>query len=235
MNDEIEWVVPPSLVRNLEKVPTDRPVVLLLRHSVRGPLPLGDAGNHVPITEAGWGIARELGRTLGCRLKSLHSSPVPRCLQTAQALKEGANVCTDITENRLLGDPGVYVLDGRAAWNNWETLGHEEVMRHLVSESDSLPGMARPDEAARFLAYRMLTLAGDTPGLHVFVTHDSLITPTVARLQGVHHCRSDWPWYLEGALFWWGAEGVHIAYRERESINKRCRLRDLNERDELSW
>lgn len=53
MNDEIEWVVPPSLVRNLEKVPTDRPVVLLLRHSVRGPLPLGDAGNHVPITEAG--------------------------------------------------------------------------------------------------------------------------------------------------------------------------------------
>lgn len=235
MSDEIKWVIPPSLVRNLESIPIDRPVVLLLRHSVRGPLPLGDAGNSVPITEAGWSIAREFGQTLGARLKTLQSSPVPRCVQTAQALKDGAGVHTDITKNRLLGDPGVYVLDGESAWNNWVTLGHEEVMRHLVSESDALPGMARPDESARFLVHHMLSLAGKTPGLHVFVTHDSLITATVARLQGVHHGPSDWPWFLEGALFWWGAEGLHVAYRESEILNRRGRLCELNESEVIEF
>jgi len=235
MSDEIEWVIPPSLIRNLESVPTDRPVVLLLRHSVRGPLPLGDAGNNVPITEAGWNIARELGQMLGARLKTLHSSPVPRCVQTAQALKDGAAVHIVIRTNRLLGDPGVYVLDGESAWTNWVTLGHEEVMRHLVSESDALPGMAKPDESARFLVHHMLSMAGETPGLHVFVTHDSLITATVARLQGARHGPSDWPWFLEGALFWRDSKGVHVAYRESESLNRRARLCELNESEVIEF
>jgi len=235
MKDEINWVVPPTLLGNLEKIPADRPVALLLRHSVRGPLPLGDAGNAVPLTEAGWNIARELGARLGERLKTLQSSPVPRCIQTAQALKDGAKVCANISNNSLLGGPGIYVLDGGTAWNNWVTLGHEGVMKHLVSEKDALPGMARPDEAARFLVNHMLTLAGNSPGIHVFVTHDSLITPTVARLQNAHHGPSDWPWFLEGALFWRSSEGVHVAYRETEHLNTRNGLCGLNESDVIEF
>lgn len=235
MKDEINWVVPPTLLRNLEKIPADRPVAMLLRHSVRGALPIGDAGNAVPLTETGWDIARELGGRLGKRLKTIHSSPVPRCIQTAQALKDGANVCINISTNRLLGGPGIYVLDGDAAWSNWETLGHEGVMKHLVSENDALPGMARPDEAARFLVNHMLSLAGDTPGLHIFVTHDALITPTVARLQRAHHGPSEWPWFLEGALFWWSTEGVHIAYRETECLNARGQLCELNESEVIEF
>lgn len=220
MSKEIEWIIPPSLLRNLEKAPIDQPVVLLLRHSVRGPLPLGDAGNCVPITEAGWRIALELGRKLGPNLQTLHSSPVPRCLQTAQALREGAGLDTGILESRLLGDPGVYVLDSESAWNNWKTLGYEEVMRHLVSEDEALPGMARPDEAAWLLVHHMLFSAGDRSGIHVFITHDILITATVARLQGTHHGPSDWPWFLEGALFWRSKQGVCVAYRESEHLTK---------------
>lgn len=224
MSEEIDWIIPPSLLRNLESAPTDRPVVLLLRHSVRGPLPIGDAGNGVPITEAGRCIARELGGKLGACLRSLHSSPVPRCVQTAQALREGADVDIGISENRLLGDPGVYVLDRGLAWNNWERLGHEEVMRHLVSEDEALPGMARPDEAARLLVNHMLSAIGDSNGLHLFITHDSVITATVSRLQGTHHGPSDWPWFLEGALIWRSEEGVRISYRECEVLNQTDRF-----------
>lgn len=235
MKGEINWFVPPTLLRNLEKVPVDRPVAMLLRHSVRGELPPGEAGNAVPLTEAGWDIARELGATLGRRLKTLQSSPVPRCVQTAQALKDGAKVCANISTTSLLGNPGIYVLDGDSAWRSWETLGHGGVMNHLVSENEALPGMARPDEAARFLVNHMLTLAGEEPGIHVFVTHDALITPTVARLQGTHHGPSDWPWFLEGALFWRSSEGVHVAYRETEHLNTRNRLCELSESDVIEF
>jgi broad specificity phosphatase PhoE len=225
MSDELEWTIPPSLLRNLENAPVDRPVMVLLRHSVRGPLPIGDVGNHVPLTETGWRIARELGQKWGTRLRTLHSSPVRRCIQTANALKEGAGVDTGITESRLLGGPGVYVLDGEVAWNNWEALGHEAVMRHLVSEDEALPGMTRPDEAARCLTRHMLAAAGESNGLHVFVTHDSLVTATVARLQGRPHGPSDWPEFLEGALLWWSEEGLRVRYRDSEHLTEMDGLR----------
>lgn len=214
MSEGIDSSIPLSLIRDIADAPTDRPVVLLLRHSARDPLPDGEVGNDVPITLSGKHCAEELGRKLGARIRSLHSSPVPRCIQTANALREGASVELDIVVSRLLGDPGVYVLDGDLAWANWEKLGHEEVMRHIVSESDPLPGMAQSDEAAQLLLGHMLTSAGNASGLHLFITHDSVITATVSRLQGIPHGPSDWPCFLEGALFWRTEKGVLVVYRK---------------------
>lgn len=213
------WEVPTSLLRNLEQIPVDLPVALLLRHSVRDEIPPGETGNEVPITKAGKDIALKLGQKLGARLKSLHSSPLSRCVQTAEALRLGAGVDARIAESRLLGGPGGYVLDGHLAWSNWETLGHEGVMRHLVAEKKALPGMAQPDEAARFLVQSMLSSADGAPGIHVFVTHDILVTATVARLQGVRHEPADWPLFLEGALFWRSKLGVHVVYRDSAHID----------------
>lgn len=91
-------------------------------------------------------------------------------------------------------------------------------MAHLVSSDEPLPGMARSDEAARFLVQHMLAVANDTPGIHVFVTHDSLVTATAARLLNQPIWKDDWPWYLEGAFFWRDEDGLHTAYRDFEGI-----------------
>jgi broad specificity phosphatase PhoE len=210
----IDWQIPPSVLAHLERVPRDQAVTLLLRHSVRDQLPPGEAGNVLPITSVGRQLARELGERLRGRLRTLHASPLLRCIQTAEALREGADTDYPIIPDHLLGDPGAFVLDGRLAWSNWEQLGHESVMRHLVSEAEALPGMARPDEAARFLVQHMLAVASDEPGVHAFVTHDSVVTATAARMLGRALGRDDWPWYLEGALFWRDPRGVAIAYRD---------------------
>lgn len=214
----VQWQIPPSVQRLLERAPTDRAVVVLLRHSVRDDLPPGDAGYVLPITDVGRRLALELGGLLGSRLRTLHASPLLRCVQTAEALAEGAGVPLAVVPNRLLGDPGVFVLDGRRAWANWERLGHEGVMRHLVIETTALSGMARPDEAARFLVQSMFGAAASRPGVHVFVTHDSLVTATAARLLGRPLGLDDWPWYLEGAFFWPSEDGVHAAYRDDMAI-----------------
>lgn len=216
---DIQWQIPPSVLRLLQRAPADRPVVVLLRHSVRDDLPSGDAAYVLPITEVGHRLAVELGGLLGSRLRTLHASPLVRCVQTAQALAEGARVPLSVVPNRLLGDPGVFVLDGRRAWTHWEQLGHENVMRHLVNETTALSGMARPEEAARFLVCSMLAEAKGRPGVHVFVTHDSLITATAARMLGKALGPNDWPWYLEGACFWETDEGVVSAYRGDEALH----------------
>lgn len=228
---EIQFLIPPSVLRHLDDTPRDQPVVLLLRHSVRDYLPPGDAGYTLPITEVGRRLAAELGAMLRGRLRTLHASPLLRCVQTAEALRAGAEIDLSISPDRLLGDPGVFVLDDRAASSTWERLGHERVMECLVTDAPPEPGLARADEAARFLVHHMLTVAGDVPGVHVFVTHDSLVTATAARLLGLPLGVGDWPWYLEGAFFWRSSDGLHTAYREHRDCRNSGPLCGLVEGD----
>ena len=213
-----DWQIPPSVESWLRSAPRDGPVVVLLRHSVRDDLPPGDAGYTLPITEEGQRLARELGERLRGRLRTLHASPLPRCVQTAEAIRDGACAELAVVADRLLGDPGVYVIDDQGAWANWRRLGHPGVMQHLVGETNALPGMARPDEAARYLVHRMLAVADKEPGIHVFVTHDSLVTATAARTLGRPLGVGDWPWYLEGAFFWRDGNGVSTGYRHERGF-----------------
>lgn len=191
---------------------------MLMRHSVRNHLPAGEAGNAVPITDEGRCLALAMGKMVSSPLRRIHTSPVLRCVQTAAALNVGAATNHEIVPDRLLGDPGVYVLDGQLAWSNWERLGHDGVVQHLVTSSEALPGMARPDEAAQLLVRHMLATAGGEPGLHGFITHDTLVMATAARLLGKPLGKADWPWYLEAAFFWKSDAGVHVVYREYEGV-----------------
>ena len=225
----MHWRIASWMVPTLDQAPRDRPVVLLLRHSVRGDLPPGDAGYTLPITDIGRKLGHELGGILGDRLRTLHASPILRCVQTAEVLREGAAAYCPVVRDRFLGDPGVYVLDERAG-QAWAERGHDSVMANLVSDADPFPGMARADEAARFLVQHMLAAASDAPGIHVFVTHDSLVTATAARLLKQPLGKGDWPWYLEGAFFWHAEDGLHTAYRDFEAVrNNREPLCPLEE------
>lgn len=211
---DIHWVVPSSTCTWLDKIPSERPVAMLVRHSVRGPLPPADAGYSVPITDVGHRLAVELGRKLRGRLRRVHASPMRRTMQTAERIAEGAERETAVEIDRMLGDPGAFALDSRAS-ATWAELGHEEVMRHLVYGDDVLPGCADAEAAARALVQHMLAKSDGPPGVHAFVTHDSIVTATAARLLGEALTKQDWPWYLEAAFFWEEGGAVHVGYRER--------------------
>ena len=213
MSDAVDWRIPPSLLRGLKSAPVDRPVAILLRHSVRFGIPPGEAGNDVPLTDVGRRLALELGELLKDRLRSLRSSPVGRCVETAQLLANGAGLQIPVKHDTLLGSPGAYVLDGRAAWRNWQTLGHDGVMAALETGEGHLVGMARPEQAARYLAQHMLASIRGEPGVHIFVTHDSLVGATAARLLNTEVGRAGWPWCLEGAFLWDAEAGPVFSYR----------------------
>lgn len=216
MTAAVEWQLPPSVLHWLSAVPDDAPVAMLVRHSVRPALPPGDAAHAVPITEVGVRLARRMGELLGPRLRSVRTSPLLRCVQTAEAVRQGSGADVAIKRDRLLGDPGVYVLDDVRAGRLWKELGHEGVMANLVANDEALPGMAVPELAARFLVQHMLAAAPE-PGLHLFVTHDSLVTATAARLLGEPLGRDAWPWYLEAAFFWRAGGALKVAYRSHRT------------------
>lgn len=129
----------------------------------------------------------------------MHASPVRRCVETAESLVEGAGAEAAVVEDRHLGHPGVYVQEGPEAWSTWRSLGHERVMAHLVA-GDHLVGLNDPVPASRRLVSHMRTTAGGRPGVHVFVTHDSLVITAAAHVLGVALGKADWPWYLEALV-----------------------------------
>ena len=105
-------------------------------------------------------------------------------------------------------------------------------MQQLAADdNEALDGMARPREAARFLVHHMLHAAGTRPGIHVFVTHDSLITATIARVIEKSLERKDWPWYLQGAFIWQQAQHLSVLYRSHAKRNialPLCKLVDTD-------
>lgn len=207
--------IPSSTLEVLNEIPKDRPVALLLRHAERAAISPDDVGNDVPITQNGSTTAHELGAYLKGRLKTLRTSPVLRCVQTAEWIRHGAEGELEICHDRFLGDPGIFVENPELAWTNWQTMGNEGVMHHMANSDRALPGMAHPEKAARQLVSHMLEVAKEEPGLHVFVTHDVLLSATAARMLGAE-ASNPCPQFLEVAGFWYDTSALIAVYRSHK-------------------
>lgn len=168
----------------------------------------------IGLTEAGTAAARRLGAALGERIQSITTSPVARCRATALMMGEGADRRIEVSDHPLLGAPGAFVADGDVAWENWQRMGNEGVIAHLMASSEPLPGMHPPELAARRLLALLSTALDHEAGLHLFVTHDAVLAPLVARTLGHPLERAQWPGFLE-AMMLWREDGELVAqYRE---------------------
>lgn len=204
--------VPAHTLRAVLDAPPGVPTILLVRHADRGPIPPGEPGNDLPLVPEGVQRARALGRAIGGRLGVVQSSPVLRCVQTAAAITEGAGRALAIQPDTHLGDPGVYVEQGGMAWEQWQTMGHERVVEHIVA-GVRLPGLADPLPASRRLYAHLLATVAGRAGVHVFVTHDLLVTAAAAHGLGVPLTPSDWPDFLEALVLVVAGDGVTAHYR----------------------
>lgn len=203
---------PAHTLRAVLEAPPGSTTLLLVRHADRGPIPPGEPGNDLPLRPEGVERARALGRAIGGRLGVVQSSPVPRCVQTAAAISEGAGHALAIQHDTLLGDPGVYVEQGGMAWEQWRTIGHERVVEHIVA-GIRLPGLADPLPASRRLYEHLVATAAGQVGVHLFVTHDILVTAAAAHWLGVPLGRADWPDFLEALVLVVADDEVTASYR----------------------
>lgn len=206
----------PAQVPGLPRAtPWDRPVGLLLRHAERPSIAPGESGTELPLTAAGRGAAKAFGAAIAANLRGIFTSPLRRCRETATSICDGARVAPLAVDDRHLGDPGVFVGDAGLAWTNWQDLGHASVVDHLAWSDTPLPGIVPPAQAVRrLLAHMTATLTDAAPGFHLFITHDAILFPTIARTLPAADDRRWWPAFLEAAAVWLDPGGVRFAYRE---------------------
>lgn len=192
----------PDLAPAMALLPSDRPLVLFTRHSVREHAPNGIAGYHLPLTEEGVRLAEEWGRQLRWPLHALHSSPVGRCVDTALALARGAgHDHLEVRHSFNLVEPGCYVHAVGRVGPLFLQLGPLAFAnRHL---QEPLTGILTPEQGAAKLLRHLQEELGPPGSLTVHVTHDTILAAFIYHLLERESLdEDDWPWMLEGAWLW---------------------------------
>ncbi len=177
----------------------DHPWSLLIRHATRPPIPAGSFGNDLLITDEGRRHAMELGGLLQGRLGRLVTSPVLRCVETAQAIRRGAHASARLTTDITLGDPGVWIADGHAVGDAFLKDGPRGVVARQLA-GDAAPGMTPLDLGVTRFLKTLLSTQGGPGQIDVFVSHDAVIAPLLGALLESNNIAEIWPEYLEGTL-----------------------------------
>ena len=107
-----------STLERLSAIRAGADVSLVIRHAEREEIQTGTFGYHVALNAQGISSAQQLGAALSERRNiadiATVSSPVPRCVQTAEAILLSAGCSTGVSTDRRLGDPGAFILEPKS-------------------------------------------------------------------------------------------------------------------------
>ncbi len=187
----------------LGAAPLDRELALVLRHGERGYVGSDGYGNDAPITCRGRTAARWLGRGLASiPPAALMTSPLVRCVQTANALIAGAGWGGPPVCDPRLGGPGPFVVEPDLAGPLFLDLGPRGVVERQLAGAEPPPGMRSTSDGVALLLDLIAPRNENRRGISVFVTHDVVLATLVGSLYGLNVDDFAWPDYLDGLVLW---------------------------------
>ena len=198
----------------LAKAPPGSPVAVVLRHAEREEITSGAFGNDVSLTRHGLDSTHRLGMGLSPRTAGIvKSSPLPRCMQTANAIIAGAGWTTNALPDRLLGNPGPFVEQPELAGQIILDVGINAIVRQQLAEVEPVSGM-RSTSAGVKLVLQELAAALATPGAtSVLVTHDAVLAVLVGYLYHLPVKDFPWPGYLDALVAWPDSDRLRFLWR----------------------
>ena len=206
-----------SILERLSAIRADTDVSLVIRHSEREEIQTGTFGYHVALTAQGISSAQQLGAALAERRNiadiATVSSPVPRCVQTAEAILLSAGCSTGVPTDRRLGDPGAFVLEPEIAGSLFLELPIHEIARRQLQALAPLPGMRRTGDGVAILLDLVAGNLGGEGQLNVHVTHDVILAVLVGSIFRLPLEETGWPGFLEGLLLWRFESSVYASWR----------------------
>lgn len=212
--------LPQSMLQAVELLPAlDTPVILLTRHSLREVVRgIGLAGYDLQLTDDGRLLAQAWGAYLAAQTRrqivACISSPIQRCVDTAQLMIQGADQIhnnnthqIEIVEEKLLVEPGSFVVDIEQAAPYFRKQGAIGFINSFVQ--NALPGMKHPIngvlDVLQLLHHSHLYPRHHlTQGhLSLAVSHDTILAAFIAIISGHSQVEEkDWPQMMEGVFVW---------------------------------
>jgi broad specificity phosphatase PhoE len=174
-------------------------ISLLIRHADRDRIPTGEFGNDALLNETGKERALSFGKSLvNLKINEIFTSPVERCVQTAEYIAKGYGKPLEITKAHELGDPGLHISNAKIAGKFFLTEGFDELY-YRITYNIEIPGIAITEQFNEKMT-AFLTENTKENGITVFVTHDLLIAHYHFSINEKIYPKDDWVKYLGGLI-----------------------------------
>lgn len=213
----------PALLASQGLLPRETPVHLLTRHSIREQPENQFADGSVPLTDEGRELAFAWGEQIERPFGALYTSPIGRCVETAEYMIAGSTAAKTSLVARVpqkttvLVEPGCFVADINLAGPHFFRLGAKGFINTYLS--DRVPGVLTPAAGLSKLATYLHHHQGESGTVAVHVTHDTILAAFVSVLLGKQKIdTADWPWMLEGLWCWFSSEGLHWVWRGEQGV-----------------
>ena len=172
---------------------------LIIRHGDRDKIPQGSFGNEVMLNDDGVRNSIAFGKELSSlKLNKVFTSPIGRCVQTAEAIATGYGSNIEIIETKALGAPGLHISDEKVAGEFFLKHGFDEMYNRFINEME-IPGIPSINEVNSLVSSYITENTNDT-GLTIFVTHDMLIAFYHYSINKKVYTKESWVKYLSGLL-----------------------------------
>ena len=205
---------PVTLLSGGGPVPRGCDAALVFRHAHREDIPPGSFGEDVRLTRQGVEEAERLGELISQRRPGrVASSPVQRCIATAQAISRGAGWSAGVATDWRLGRHGPFVFDPEVCGRLFMDIGISELVRRQLLDIQAPPGMRDTAEGVRILLDFTSQGLGDGGRVNVYVTHDAILAALVGWLFRFPVYEEGWPDFLDGMLLWRRGGRLHCAWR----------------------
>lgn len=175
-------------------------IALLLRHADRDNIPEGTFGNEVQLNEKGKHNALLYGASLvDVKVNRIFTSPIERCVQTAEYITKGYGKSVEIIETTALGAPGLHISDERIAGEFFLEYGFDEMYRRFIKgiEIPGIPSLKELNQRITHFLNENTTKNGKT----LFITHDMLIVFYHYSINGRIYSKDNWVDYMTGLTF----------------------------------
>lgn len=187
------------MIEEIKKHSVDSKLALIIRHADREQIPAGSFGNEILLNEKGINNSINFGRDLKQhKINCIYTSPVERCIQTGQYLKEGYEMELPSHTTKALGDPGLHIADDKLAGEFFLKHTFDEMYRRFML-GEAIPGVP----SAKDFEQKMTAFIKENTvenGLTIFITHDSLIAFYHYCLNRVVYTKENWVNYLSGII-----------------------------------
>jgi broad specificity phosphatase PhoE len=189
-----------ELVYGIEEINPENAFSILIRHADRNKIPEGEFGNEVELNKLGFKRALEYGTKLShLKIHTIYTSPIKRCVQTAESIREALKYDIEIEESILLGDPGPFVYDAKKAGASYMELGFKKCYEKLL-EDEFVDGNRNTTEGAEILT-NFIKEKSKNGGVNIFVSHDMIVALYAYKtFRKKYTLGSNWIKYLDGLI-----------------------------------
>jgi broad specificity phosphatase PhoE len=173
-------------------------ISLLIRHADRFDIPAGTEDKGILLTDKGITNAIQFGRRLSdCQINKIITTPVKRCIQTAEYIASGYGKEIKIEPSKTFG--GLHIRDWQIAGEWLKKNGYEEWYRNIINGL-SAPGIYDAGQYKESMT-NFLVENTKTSGLTIFISHDFLIAFYQYAVNKITYTMfTDWVNYLSGLI-----------------------------------